>query len=114
MILSSAVQSANQPDYVALAMVLAFAAIVAVMSIRKYTAKKHGQPAPHAEPVEETEKAPAPGSAGQIKLYDVEPKAAAMLMAIVAHKMGKPLNELRFLSIREVSPRSGRQSAQTK
>lgn len=45
---------------------------------------------------------PAPGSAGEVKLYDVEPKTAAMLMAIVADKMGKPLNELRFKSIKEV------------
>ena len=44
----------------------------------------------------------APGSAGQLKLYNVEPKTAAMIMAIVADKMGKPLNELRFLSIKEV------------
>ena len=44
----------------------------------------------------------APGSAGGVKLYDVEPKTAAMLMAIVADKMGKPLNELRFISIKEV------------
>ena len=46
--------------------------------------------------------ATAPGSAGKLKLYDVEPKTAAMLMAIVAEKMGKPLNELRFISIKEV------------
>ena len=44
----------------------------------------------------------APGSAGQLKLYDVPPKTAAMIMAIVADKMGKPLNELRFISIKEV------------
>ena len=44
----------------------------------------------------------APGTAGQLKLYDVEPKTAAMIMAIVANKMGKPLNELRFISIKEV------------
>ena len=44
----------------------------------------------------------APGSAGPVKLYDVSPKTAAMLMAIVADKMGKPLNELRFISIKEV------------
>ena len=44
----------------------------------------------------------APGSAGQRKLSDVEPKTAAMIMAIVANKMGKPLNELRFISIKEV------------
>ncbi len=47
-------------------------------------------------------KAVAPGSAGELKLHDVEPKTAAMLMAIVADKIGKPLNELRFISIKEV------------
>ena len=52
--------------------------------------------APVAEPV------PAPGTAGKLKLHDVEPKTAAMIMAIVADKMGKPLNELRFISIKEV------------
>ena len=46
--------------------------------------------------------AAAPGSAGQLKLYDVPPKTAAMIMAIVANQMGKPLNELRFISIKEV------------
>ena len=46
--------------------------------------------------------APAPGSAGEIKLHNVPDKTAAMLMAIVADKMGKPLNELRFISIREI------------
>ena len=44
----------------------------------------------------------ADAPAGKLKLYDVEPKTAAMLMAIVADKMGKPLNELRFISIKEV------------
>ena len=44
----------------------------------------------------------APGSAGKLKLYNTPPKTAAMLMAIVANKMGKPLNELRFISIKEV------------
>ena len=44
----------------------------------------------------------APGTAGEIKLYDTPDKEAAMIMAIVANKMGKPLNELRFKSIKEV------------
>ena len=56
--------------------------------------------APAAAPVVSAE--PAPGSAGKLKLHDVEPKTAAMLMAIVADKMGKPINELRFISIKEV------------
>ncbi|MDD6679029.1 MAG: OadG family protein [Firmicutes bacterium] len=50
----------------------------------------------------EAPKPVAPGTAGELKLHDVEPKTAAMLMAIVADKMGKPLNELRFISIKEV------------
>ena len=45
---------------------------------------------------------PAPGSAGEVKLFDVPDKEAAMILAIVADKMGKPLNELRFKSIKEV------------
>ena len=55
--------------------------------------------APAAAPVSAE---PAPGSAGKLKLHDVEPKTAAMLMAIVADKLGKPLNELHFISIKEV------------
>jgi len=57
-----------------------------------------------AAPTAATPSAPktAPGSAGQLKLHNVEPKTAAMLMAIVADKMGKPINELRFISIKEV------------
>ena len=47
-------------------------------------------------------KEPAPGSAGELKLYDTDPRDAAMIMAIVADTLGKPLNELRFKSIREV------------
>ena len=57
-------------------------------------------PAPAAAPVVTGDA--APGTAGQLKLYDTPPKTAAMLMAIVANKMGKPLNELRFISIKEV------------
>ena len=44
----------------------------------------------------------APGSAGKLKLHNVEPKTAAMVMAIVADKLQKPINELRFISIKEV------------
>mgnify|MGYP004508462063 CR=1 FL=1 len=58
-------------------------------------------PAP-AAPAAAANKPLAPGAAGELKLHDVEPKTAAMLMAIVADKMGKPINELRFISIKEV------------
>ena len=44
----------------------------------------------------------APGSAGDVRIYDTDPRDAAMIMAIVADKLQKPLNELRFVSIKEV------------
>ncbi len=46
--------------------------------------------------------AAAPGTAGELKLYDTDPRDAAMVMAIVADTLGKPLNQLRFISIKEV------------
>ena len=104
MLMLAAVQN-TQPDYVALAMVLALAVFVAVLAIRKrLSAGKKETVCAVVPAAEETaEKPAAPGSAGRIKLHGVEPKTAAMLMAIVADKMGKPLNELRFLSIKEVT-----------
>ena len=74
----------------------------------KAPAKKTEAAAPAAAPVAAPAAAPAviqenaPGSAGPVKLYDTPPKTAAMIMAIVANQMGKPLNELRFISIKEV------------
>ena len=104
MLILTAVQN-TQPDYVALAMVLVLALIVAIMAIRKrfFTKAKESEPVIAAPtPENEPEKPAAPGSAGQIELHNVPPKTAAMLMAIVADKMGKPINELRFISIKEV------------
>lgn len=72
-----------------------------VMLMGRLMSEKKAQPAP--EPVPEPVKAePAPGSAGELKLYDTDPRDAAMIMAIVADTLGKPINELRFISIREV------------
>ena len=65
--------------------------------------KKEAAPAPAAAaPAAPAPKPLAPGSAGEVKLYNVPDKEAAMIMAIVANKMNKPLNELRFKSIKEV------------
>ena len=70
------------------------------MCVAEYEAYVPAAPVVAAAPAAEPE--PAPGTAGKLKLHDVEPKTAAMIMAIVADKMGKPLNELRFISIKEV------------
>ena len=70
----------------------------AAVSTAKAAAPAPAAPAAPAAP----SSPPAPGSAGEVKLFDVPDKEAAMIMAIVADKRGKPLNELRFKSIKEV------------
>ncbi len=62
------------------------------------------EPVKTAAPAEEPEKKapPAPGTAGEFKLYNTDPRDAAMVMAIVADATGIPLNQLRFKSIKEV------------
>ena len=70
-----------------------------------FTKKKAAPAAEEAAPAAAAPAAPkklAPGSAGDVKLYDTDPRDAAMIMAIVANKLDKPLNELRFRSIKEV------------
>ena len=84
-------------------LVAVLALIVLAIIIRKALSdKKATAEAPITETVTPAEAPKAPGSAGQVKLHDVEPKTAAMLMAIVADKLQKPINELRFVSIKEV------------
>ena len=103
----------NAGVYALLGYAVVFAGLIClmlvVMAIGKFftgAAKKNaGKSAEAAAPAQEAPVVSgpvAPGTAGELKLYDVDPKTAAMLMAIVADKMGKPLNELRFISVREV------------
>lgn len=72
-----------------------------VMSAKTAKAAAPAAAAPAAAPAAPAAP-PAPGSAGKLKLYDTPDKEAAMIMAIVANQMGRPLNELRFISIKEV------------
>ncbi len=92
-------------DPIALAIVLGVLAVFTLyILLRSHRRKQAETVIPTAAPAEKpvTVVPKAPGSAGNLKLYNVEPKTAAMVMAIVADKMGKPLNELRFLSIKEI------------
>lgn len=68
------------------------------------SSKKAASPstAPAAAPAVRAQPALATGTAGELKLHNVPAKDAAIVMAIVAYKLGKPLNELRFKSIKEV------------
>ena len=86
-----------------LGLVALLALVVIIAVIRKaVSSKKTASVVVEEAPAPVVEAKTAPGSAGELKLHSVEPKTAAMLMAIVADKLGKPLNELRFISIKEV------------
>ena len=95
---------AKLDNILTIGLVALLALVVIIAVIRKAISNKQAAAAPVVEeaPAPVVEAPTAPGSAGQVKLHDVEPKTAAMLMAIVADKMGKPINELRFISIKEV------------
>ncbi len=66
------------------------------------SAKSAEAAAAPAAPAPVKEADPAPGAAGELMLKNVSERDAAMIMAIVADKLQKPLNELRFKSITEV------------
>ena len=89
--------------FIGLVMLMAVMMIMGAIMVSR--AKKAAATAPAAAAVPAAPaapKAPAPGTAGELKLYDTDPRDAAMVMAIVADTLGKPLNELRFKSIKEV------------
>ena len=115
MMLTSDITIGEAGVYALLGYIVVFFGLILLMAVvialGKYFASKDAQMVATAAsaakaaapaPAPAAPKAVAPGSAGELKLHDVEPKTAAMLMAIVADKMGKPLNELRFISIKEV------------
>ena len=98
--------------YSLLGMSIVFAVLIMLIGVIKImetamNRKKKEEAAPAAAPSATmpapAAAKPAPGTAGELKLYNVEERDAAMVMAIVADKLGKPLNELRFISIREVT-----------
>lgn len=90
-----------------LGMAVVFAVLILLMgfiSLMSKFMKKPAKEATAAAPAAAAPAAPAAakGSCGEVKIYDVPEKTAAMLMAITADKLNAPLNTLRFISIKEV------------
>ena len=93
--------------YSLLGLCIVFFALILLMLITKLMVKL--VPATESKPNKTETKAEinkkeefAPGSAGDFKLNGVNPRDAAMCMAIIADQLKKPLNELKFISIKEV------------
>ena len=90
--------------FIGLIALMAVIMIVGKIMVAKKTAPAAAPAAATAAPAPAPKAAPAlaTGTAGECKLYNVGDREAAMLMAIVANKLGKPLNALRFKSMKEV------------
>ena len=90
--------------FIGLSLLMIVIVIVGKIMVAKLKAAKAPAEAPAPVAVAPAVKAlpAAPGTAGEVKIYDTDLKDAAMIMAIVADKLQKPLNELRFVSIKEV------------
>ena len=98
--------------YAVLGYAVVFFGLVLLMIVMMVMGKIMHKEKPAAAPIQEGPAAAAPapvktgpvapGTAGEFKLYDTDPRDAAMAMAIIADTLHKPLNELRFISIREV------------
>ena len=83
-------------------LVLLMVVVIIMGKIMVSRANKAKAAVPAAPAAPAPEAPAAPGSAGELKLYDPDPRDAAMIMAIVADTLGKPINQLRFISIKEV------------
>jgi len=74
-----------------------------ISGVKKRSDAKQNVSADASVPVIEAAPQPlAAGSCGEVSLHTVPDRTAAVLMAVTADKLGVPLNELRFISIREV------------
>ena len=71
--------------------------------IQKAANKKKDEETVETPKSEETAPTYAKGSAGELKLYGVSERDAAMIMAIVADELQAPLNTLRFISITDIT-----------
>ena len=74
-------------------------------SAEKKAALAAAAPAAASAPVEAApakEGKPGPRYTRELKLWDTDPRDAAMIMAIVAETTQIPLKELQFLSIKEI------------
>lgn len=88
--------------FVALILIMAMIKILVAVTSKKSAPKASAADSAPAAAAPKAEPVLAPGTAGELNLYDTDPRDAAMVMAIVADELKKPLNELRFISIKEV------------
>ncbi len=104
---ANAAESAQESGIVSILIVLAvivFLLVARAVSRRRSanTVDNADAPVAVAAPVVETTPKYAPGSCGEVATFSVPDRTAAMVMAVTADQLNVPLNEIRFISIKEV------------
>ncbi len=80
------------------------AVLMGFIYLLSYVVRKFEKKTKKEAPAAPAGEAPlAPGSSGSVKLFNVDDRTAAMVMAIVADELKTPLNELKFISIKEIN-----------
>jgi Na+-transporting methylmalonyl-CoA/oxaloacetate decarboxylase gamma subunit len=85
-----------------LVLILLMGIIMILTASTKALGKKKLTAPADAVPVPPAAEEPARGSCGELRLNNVSDRDAALVMAVVADELKTPLNELRFISIREL------------
>ena len=90
--------------------VIVFAVLILLYFVVKLLSKSKAQSneaavsasaAPASAPAVPAEPRYAPGSCGEVATFSVPDRTAAMIMALTAEELNVPLNEIRFISIKE-------------
>ena len=84
--------------------VVFFVLIILMLSIKIVSFAVNGKSREGAEitPQKTESKTYVKGTCGEVKTFDVPDKTVAMIMTIVADNLQTPLNELKFISIKEI------------
>jgi len=90
--------------FVALISLIAVIKVLAVLSGRRGDAARTApdQPGSSPPPPVSDGMVPAAYSLGEIDLYNVDERSAALIMAIVADRLEAPINTLQFKSIKQI------------
>lgn len=84
-------------------LILLMLVVILLGKIMSRQSTRRAQPADAPRPAVPPEaKEPTQVSRGEVALFGTDPRDAAVVMAIVADGLGKPLEEIRFISVREV------------
>ncbi len=98
-LLAISLSALTQPPYPAILLGIMLVVLVLYVYISKAINSKKVDATPQPAPAQPTAPAVQGVTAGTLELVDTDEKTAAVIMAIVSHQSGIPLERLQFKSI---------------